>query len=138
MIALLIDLPECLNKIQDNYNSELYVVIFQDKDPNVYVIQSINKKGPRDTVNRLKLFDLKKSQEDPLLVDPSIGVPNFDLKMCKNQNPRIDHPYGIRSKTKKTLVSGNSVKTEPQNEPKGGLGWASRSAPLLVPLRMPQ
>ena len=40
------------NKNQDNYKSELFVIVDHHKDPNVYVIQSLNKKGPRKTVNR--------------------------------------------------------------------------------------
>ena len=31
-----------------------------NKDPNVYIIQSLNKKGPKRTVNRQQLFDLEK------------------------------------------------------------------------------
>ena len=51
-LVLLRDHPEGHNKIQDNYKSELFVVVDHHKDPNVYVIQSLNKKGPKKTVNR--------------------------------------------------------------------------------------
>ena len=51
-LVLLRDYPEGCNKIQDNYKSELFVIINHHKDPNVYVIQSLDKKGPTKIVNR--------------------------------------------------------------------------------------
>ena len=51
-LVLLRDHPEGCNKIQDNYKSELFVIIEHHKDPNVYLIQSLDKKGPKKTVNR--------------------------------------------------------------------------------------
>ena len=51
-LVLLRDHPEGCNKIQDNYKSEPFVVIEHHKDPNVYVIQSLDKKGPKKIVNR--------------------------------------------------------------------------------------
>ena len=44
--------PEGHNKIQDNYKSEPFVVIDHHKYPNVYIIQSLDKKGPKKIVNR--------------------------------------------------------------------------------------
>ena len=76
-LVLLRDHPEGHNKIQDNYNGQLFVVVDHHKDPNVYVIHSLNKKGPKKTVNRGQLFDLKKSQGDPLTSDPSIKGPEI-------------------------------------------------------------
>ena len=74
------DHPEGCNKIQDNYKSELFVVVDHNKDPNVYIIQSLNKKGPKRTVNRQQLFDLKKSQVDPITLDPSIKGSQIEEK----------------------------------------------------------
>ena len=51
-LVLLRDHPEGCNKIQDNNKSELFVIIDHHKDPNVYVIQSLDKKGPKKIVNR--------------------------------------------------------------------------------------
>ena len=51
-LILLRENSEGCNKIQDNYKSELFVIIDYRKDPNVYVIQSLNKKGSKKTVNR--------------------------------------------------------------------------------------
>ena len=51
-LVLLRDHPEGRNKIQDNYKSELFVIIEHHKDPNMYVIQSLDKKGPKKIVNR--------------------------------------------------------------------------------------
>ena len=58
-LVLLRDHAEGCNKIQDNYKSEPFVSIEHHKDPNVYVIQSLNKKGP----NRLK--DVKPQISHP-------------------------------------------------------------------------
>ena len=44
-LVLLRDHLEGCNKIQDNYKSELFVIIKYHKDPNVYVIQSLERKG---------------------------------------------------------------------------------------------
>ena len=63
-LVLLRDHPEGHNKIQDNYKSEIFVIIEHHKDPNVYIIQSLDKKGPKKTVDIQQLFDLKKSQGD--------------------------------------------------------------------------
>ena len=46
-LVLLRDHPKGHNKIQDNYKSELFVVVNHHKDPNVYIIQPLNKKGPK-------------------------------------------------------------------------------------------
>ena len=51
-LVLLRDHPKIHNKIQDNYKSELFIMVNHDKDPNVYIIQSLDKKGPKKTVNR--------------------------------------------------------------------------------------
>ena len=64
--------PEDGNKIQDNYKSELFIAFDHHKDPNVYIIQSLNKKGPKRTVNMQQLFDLKNYWEDPITSDPII------------------------------------------------------------------
>ena len=84
ILVLLRDHSEGCNKIQENYKSELFVVIDHHKDPNVYIIQSLDKKGPKRTVNRQQLFDLKKSQVDPITSDASIKGPKFDPKLKKN------------------------------------------------------
>ena len=57
-LVLLWDHPQGWNKIQDNYKSELFVAIDNHKDPNVYIIQSLDKEGPKRMVNRWQLFDL--------------------------------------------------------------------------------
>ena len=44
-LVLLRDHPEGCNKIQDSYKSDLFIVGDHHKDPNVYVIQFLNKKG---------------------------------------------------------------------------------------------
>ena len=46
-LVLLRDHPEGCNRIQDNYKSELFIVADHHKDPNVYLIQSLDKKGLR-------------------------------------------------------------------------------------------
>ena len=51
-LVLLRHHPEGRNKIQDNYKSEPLVIIDHHKDPNVYIIQSLDKKGPKKIVHR--------------------------------------------------------------------------------------
>ena len=76
-LVLLRDHPEGRNKIQDNYKSDPFVIVGHHKDPNVYIIQSLDKKGPKKVVNRRQLFDLKRSPGDPLTSDPSIKGPKI-------------------------------------------------------------
>ena len=113
-LVLLGEHPEGWNKIQDNYKSELFVVVAPHNDPNVYVIQSLNKKGPKRTVNRWQLFDLKKSQEDQITADPSIKGSKCEPKLKKKC--QIPNPYGTMSKTKVLPVSAQSVETDTQSE----------------------
>ena len=60
-LVLLRDHPEGCNKIQDNYKSKLFVVVDHNKDPNVYIIQSLDKKGPKRTINRWVVWPEKVS-----------------------------------------------------------------------------
>ena len=125
-LVLLRGHPEGCNKIQDNYKSELFVIVDHHKDPNVYVIQSLDKKGPKKIVNRRQLFDLKKSQGDPLTSDPSIKGPKFEPKVrkLKDIKPQISHQYGSRSKTKAASASIQSGISDTHFEQGGhsGLG----------------
>ena len=130
-MVLLRDHPEGRNKIQDNYKSEPFVIIGQHKDPNVYIIQSLDKKGPKKVVNRRQLFDLKKSQGDPLTSDPSIKGPKFEPEVIKKlrDKPQISHPYGTRSKTKAASASVQSGISDTHFEQRGhsGLGqWVGQ------------
>ena len=40
-LVLLRDHPEGRHKIQDNYKSELFIVVLKHKDPNVYTIHPV-------------------------------------------------------------------------------------------------
>ena len=128
-LVLLRDHPEGWNKIQDNYKSELFIVIDHHKDPNVYIIQSLDKKGPKKIVNRQQLFDLKKSQVDPTS-DPCIKGPKLDTKVKTfNDKPQISHHYDTRSKTKAASASVQSVESDTHYEQRGhsGLGqWVGQ------------
>ena len=128
-MVLLRDHPKGCNKIQDNYKSELFVIVDHHNDPNVYVIQLLNKKGPKKTVNRQQLFDLKKSQGDPLTSDPSIKGPKFEPKIKKVNQPQICHPIGTRLKTKAISTSVQTVIPDTHFEQRGhsGLGqWVGQ------------
>ena len=118
-LVLLRDHPKGCNKIQDSYKSEPFVVVNHHKDPNVYIIQPLDKKGPKKTVNRQQLFDLKKSQGDLLTSDPSIKGPKFDPKVNKIKEPQICHLYGTRSKTKAASASAQSVLPDMHFEQRG-------------------
>ena len=99
-LVLLTDHPEGQNKIQDNYKSELFVTVAHHKDPNVYVIHSINMKGPKRIVNRQQLFDPKilrsiLLQQIPLSRDinmsqnwKNLWKPKFVICMVLGQRPR--------------------------------------------------
>ena len=80
-LVLLRDHLKGCNIIQDSYKPEPFVIVNHHKDPSVYIIQPLDKKGPKKTVNRQQLFDLKKSQGDSLTSDPSIKGPKFDPKV---------------------------------------------------------
>ena len=58
-LILLHDYPECQNKIQDNYKSELFVMELKLWDLDVYTIKPLTGKGPMCMVNWWQLFDLQ-------------------------------------------------------------------------------
>ena len=72
------------------------------------------------------MFDLKKSQGDPLTSDPSIKGPDFEPKVIKKlrDKPQISHLYGPRSKTKASSASVQSGIPDNHLEQRGhsGLG----------------
>ena len=77
------------------------------------------------------MFDLKRSQGDPLTSDPSIKGPKFDPLVIKKlrDKPQICHPYGTRSKTKAASTSVQSVVPDTHFEQRGhsGLGqWVGQ------------
>ena len=111
-LVLLRDHPEGHNKIQDNYLSELFAVIDHHKDPNVYIIQFLDKKGTKRTVNRWQLFDMKKSQMDPITSDPSIKGPKFDPKLKKKliQNHKFVIHMALGQRPKLTQHLSNQLK----------------------------
>ena len=60
---------ESQNKIQDNFESEVFVVGSKHQDTNVYSIRPLNGKVPLCTVNWQQLFNLQKSQENTNTID---------------------------------------------------------------------
>ena len=133
-LILLWDHPEGCNKIQDNYKSEWCVVVDHHKDPNVYIIQSLDKKVSKRTVNWQQLFDLIKLQVDPFPSDPSIKGPKFDHKLIKIQNPKfvILIILGQRPRPPQYLFSQLTFKMN-----KGGIWvYASGLEIFLAPSRM--
>ena len=77
------------------------------------------------------MFDLKRSQGDPLTSDPSIKGPKFDPKVrkLKDKTPQICHPYGTRSKTKAASTSVQSDVPDTHFDQRGhsGLGcWVGQ------------
>ena len=129
------DHPKGHNKIQDNYKSESFVIVNHHKDPNVYIIQPLGKKGPKKTVNRQQLFDLKKSQGDPLTSNPSIKGPKFDPKVKKLKEPQTCHPYGTRSKTEAASASVQSVVPDTHFEQREHSGLGNGLDNFLASLR---
>ena len=97
----------------------------------MYIIQSLDKKGPKKVVNRRQLFNLKRSQGDPLPSDPSIKGLKFDPLVTKRlrNKPQICHPYGTRSKTKAASTSVQSDVPDTHFDQRGhsGLGrWVGQ------------
>ena len=129
-LVLLRDHPEGCNKIQDNYKSELVIIVDHHKDPNVYIIQSLDKKCPKKTVNRQQLLDLKNLRWIPTTSDPSIKGPKFDPKVTKvKDKPKLSQNYGTRSKTKAASASVQSGEPDTHYEQRGhsGLGqWVGQ------------
>ena len=104
--------PEVWNKIQHNYNSKLFVIASHCKDPNVYVVQPINRKGPKRQSTGDSCLTGKKSQEDPTAVDSSIKGPRYKSKLRKITKPQVCHWYSTRSKAKAAPVYTKSLKTK--------------------------
>ena len=100
--VLLHDYPEDQNKIQDLYNSELFVMALKHWDPNVYNIKPLCGKGPMHMVNWQQLLDLWKSPGDNLIhLAPDTYLPLMLTKKLQNtKTPQLSHPYGTQSKTK--------------------------------------
>ena len=96
-------------KIQDNYKSELFMVVLNHKDPKVYTINLLCG-GLVHTVNQQQLFDLRKSSlgdsgdSDP--TSPSSSKANLPFYQPKKLQPDTphQHPYGMRSKTQNKAV----------------------------------
>ena len=72
--VLLCDHPEGCNKIQNRFESDVYVVVGHHEEPNVYYIKllSADKDTKPKVVNRRQLFDLNQS------VPPSVGRNSVD------------------------------------------------------------
>ena len=90
------------------------------------VTQPLDKKGPKKTINRQQVFDLKKSQGDHLTFDHSIKGPKFDPKVKKLKEPQIFHPYGTRSQTKAASASVQLFVPDTHFEQRGHSGLGQR------------
>ena len=73
-----VTIQKVINKIQDNYKSELFVIESKHQDPNVSTIKTLNGKGSMHTVNQQQIFDLHKSQRNDMPSSPA-PVPNYLL-----------------------------------------------------------
>ena len=84
-LVLLRDHPEGGHKIQDNYKSELIMVVSKHKDPNVYIIGPLCG-GPVHKVNQWQLSDLMKSSlRDSGDTDPTDSSALKLIHLCFNQ-----------------------------------------------------
>ena len=131
-LVLLRDRPEGRHKIQDNYKSELFMIVPKHKDTNVYIICPLCG-GPVCMVNQQQLFDLKKSSlgdrgdldPDPTTSSsPRTNLPFYHPKKTKNGKDRPhNHPYSTRSKTETKAVFQTSDLNEENREE--ATGWRS-------------
>ena len=111
-LVLLMDHPEGKCKIQDDYKSELFMVVSKHKDPNVYIIHPLCG-GLVHTVNQQQLFHLKKSSlgdsgdldPDPAnSLSPKTNLPFFQPKKLKPERDiPHQHPYGTKYNQKPRL-----------------------------------
>ena len=130
-LVLLRDHPEGRQKIQDNYKSELLVIVSKHKDPNVYIIHP-SCGGLVHMVNQQQLFVLKKSalwdsgDLDPDPTNSSFPRTNLPFYEPRKMKPKDDmphqHPYGTRSKTQTQEVFQPSDLNEDDGE---ATGWRS-------------
>ena len=135
-LGLLMDHLEERHKIQDNYMTELFVVVLKHKDPNVYIIHPLCG-GPVHMVNQWQLFDLKKSSlgdggPDPTVSSsPQSNLPFFQLKKLKlDTKAPHQHSYGNRSKTQTNTV----LQTSDVNDDKVEYtGWRSLASSVFTP-----
>ena len=111
--------PEGWNKIQDNYKNELFVMVSQHQDPNVYTIRPLNGKCPLCKVNWQQLFDLRKTQGSdkpsdpaPNTILPTLLVKKPTMGLITHQNT---HPYGTRSKTQANTILLSSSEDEAEH-----------------------
>ena len=112
-LVLLRDHPEGRCKIQDNYKSELLMVVSKHKDPNVYIIHPLCG-GLVHMVNLWQLFNLNKLslgdsgdlEPDPTnSSSPKTNLPFFQLKKMKpEKDTPHQHAYGTRSKTQTQAI----------------------------------
>ena len=118
--VLLGDHQEGCNKIQDQYKSDIYIVVGHHSEPNVYYIQLLNKDkpGPLKVVNWQQLFNLNRS-EPPSVASTSFNgdstaVPSFLHPKSKlntynsNSNNNTSHHYNTKSKHK-AATAGRQV-----------------------------
>ena len=118
---LLCDHPKGHNKIQDNYNNELFVIESKHQDPNVYIIKPLNGKGPMHMVNQQQLFDLQMSQGSDM---PSSPAPDTNLATLLLKKPtrglatpKHAHPYSTRSKTQANSMILQSASQDETEDP---------------------
>ena len=124
-------------KIQDNYKSELIMVVSKHKDPNIYTICLVCR-GPVHTVNQWQFFDLKKSSLGDrgiliLQIHPlKLTYPFSNEKKIKpdNKDTPHQHPYSTRSKTQtNTIFQASNVGEDSDAE----TGFRSLVSIIFVP-----
>ena len=140
-LVLLRHHPKGQHKIQDNYKSELFMIVSKHKDPNVYIIYPLHG-GLVCTVNWQHLFNLKKSSlgdSGDLDPDPTIpSVPEAKLPFFQPKKTKIDldrphnHLYGTRSKTQtKAVFQMPELNEENREEATGWMSLASLFTPWV-------
>ena len=118
--VLLCDHTESQNKIQDQYKSDMYVMIGQHEEPNVYYSQLLNghKPGQHKVVNQHQLFDLNQSSppststslNDGFATIPSFLTPKQSNSNLSNSTTQDSlHDYNTHSKWKTPAASRQMV-----------------------------
>ena len=119
--VLLHDHPEGRNKIQNRYKSNIYVIVGDHEEPNVYYIHLLNadKKGLLKVVNQCQLFDLNCSgppsitnsfDDNFVMVLSFLNTGNSKSNINSNSNvQQQSHHYNTRHKHKTTTTSRQVV-----------------------------
>ena len=98
-MVLLWNHPKGHNKIQDQFKDQVFVVVEEPHEPNVYQIKPVSCVSPEWVVNCRQLQDLQKAHNDSdNTSDEKMGnIPSFNAKVRLKEAPHT-HKYATWEK----------------------------------------